>query len=108
MAEAESEIARTLQKTYEGQAAETGALLRQLSGAVTEALKEEPWDNFHARRALNVTLEQLLAAQESMLEVPEPRAAAAKKRRVEVSKSCFASPIRCCFLWNACWSLLVS
>jgi proteasome lid subunit RPN8/RPN11 len=86
MAEAECEIARTLQKACEGQAVETGALLRQLSGAVTEALKEEPWDNFHARRALNVTLEQLLAAQESMLEVPEPRPTAAKKRRVVISE----------------------
>jgi hypothetical protein len=86
MVEAEAEIARTLQKGCEGQAAETIALLRQLSIAITESLKAEPWENFHARLALSRTLEQLLAAQESLLPVMQPAPAPAKKRRIVISE----------------------
>jgi proteasome lid subunit RPN8/RPN11 len=84
MVAAQAEIDLELQKECAEGTAGTTALVRRLSYAVTEAMKTEPWENFYARRALNKTLEHLLAAQERLL--PSLRSLpAAAKRRIVVS-----------------------
>jgi len=84
MVGAQADIALELQRECEGRAGETTALLRQLSCEVTEALKAEPWEHFHARLALTKTLEHLLAAQEKLLPALRPTPVAVNKRRVVV------------------------
>ncbi len=88
-AEAQAEIGQLLRKPHAGQAGRTAGLLSELARAVTERLRAEPWENFHAWRALSRTLGLLLTAQEALLPamplVPAPLTTG-KKRRVVVTE----------------------